>query len=1033
MTPERYKRMREIFGSAVELPSGAEEFVRAECGGDEEMYQEVIAMLRAHERTAFVDSPPAANGAAPARALSDRVFAEEQIVAGRYRIVRYLSCGGMGEVYEAEDLHLPEMKEHVALKTLLPAIAADQTMVARFRQEIALSRKVQHPNVCGAFDISRHETEGPNPVLFLTMPFLAGETLAAKLHDGGRMQPSEALPLMQQMADALDAAHRAGVIHRDFKPSNVMLVPAAEGVRAVVTDFGLARRLVTGDDTTSTVTMHAAGTLDYMAPELLTGSMASVSSDVYALGMTAYRMVTGALPFASETPLAGAILRAKRAVPAPRTSAPDLDPKWDSAIQRALDAKPGNRFSSAGEFVSALCGDTASFVVPLPSFTWTRAITAGLAVALAAGAAVGWRLWERERNRPSAEAEALYKTGVDDIHAGAYFAATKALRRAVQIAPRYALAHARLADAWLELDTQNKAQEEMLRAKREDNIEESQLDRFQIAAVDLTITREFDAAVGKYEQILRLAGTNNAGALADLGRAYLKAGKPDKAIEFYRRATEGAGHNPAAWLWLGVLYSRRSDSGKSTEAFDEADQLYRLTSNLEGLIEVAYQRGAAAYRNGQLEESAAYYGKALETARLAGNPHQEIRAKLQLSMNAYLAGDSDAAERLAREAIESAHDNQMESAAISGIVNLGNVCFDKRDFAGAEKNYQDALTLAKRDESPRLTAASLLSLASLHDQMGHYDDVSREAQQALVYYQANRFTEQTMKALALLGRADYHRGRNSAALESFRHLLDVAEKAQNRPLMALGHESIGLVYFRQERYPEALEEYQRDLEFSTDAFTTGYAHLQCGDVLWLLGRYDEARAMFDQAETSAAKFPQLQISLIRARAKMALSRNQYQEALAFVRRALAAGGSQNPTAVAELKEILGLALLSSGKEQEGRRSCEEALSTVAAIGDNVALLGASLAVIRSRMEARDRAGALALFHRIEATLNDLPESRWRALALISRADSQYLGRARQYLEELSGRWGKEAVQAYLSRPDIAELSRPLIQSIHANR
>jgi serine/threonine protein kinase len=107
------------------------------------------------------------------------------------------------------------------------------------------------------------------------------------------------------------------VIHRDFKPSNVILVPSAEGVEAVVTDFGLARRLATEADTTSTLSAHVVGTLDYMAPELLTGALASFSSDVYALGMVAYRMVAGKLPFDPETPLAGAILRAKAPVPPP--------------------------------------------------------------------------------------------------------------------------------------------------------------------------------------------------------------------------------------------------------------------------------------------------------------------------------------------------------------------------------------------------------------------------------------------------------------------------------------------------------------------------------------------------------------------------------------------------------------------------------------------------------------------------------------------------------------------------------------------
>ncbi len=400
MTPERWKGVREIFDAALESPSGAYEFARAECGADEELYSEVRRMLDEHRRTGILDRLPVV--AAPARAGSPPVFSEGQIVAGRYRIVRYLSRGGMGEVYEAEDLDLPEMKEHVALKTLLPAIASDDSMVARFRQEIALSRKVQHPNVCGAFDLSRHEVEGSNPILFLTMPFLPGETLAAKLAREGRMTPEQALPLLEQMAEALDAAHRAGVIHRDFKPSNVMLVPTAEGTRAVVTDFGLARRVATGADSTSTMSMHVMGTLDYMAPELLMGSIATFSSDVYALGIVAYKMVTGALPFPDETPLAGAILRAKQPVPSPKSRVPDLDPKWDRAIQRAVDANRAVRFSRASHFLQALRGEPVSVTVRLPVVTRRRAVAAGLAAVVLAARRLAWRGWV-DGAKPAAE------------------------------------------------------------------------------------------------------------------------------------------------------------------------------------------------------------------------------------------------------------------------------------------------------------------------------------------------------------------------------------------------------------------------------------------------------------------------------------------------------------------------------------------------------------------------------------------------------------------------------------------------------
>ena len=259
------------------------------------------------------------------------VFSTGQIVSGRYRIVRFLGRGGMGEVYEGEDL---ELHEQVALKTLLPGIAADASMIARFKREIQLSRKISHPNVCRVFDLARDPADESSEaaITFLTMEFLAGETLEATLGREGRLSADGAVPLLDQMAEALGAAHRAGIIHRDFKPSNVMLVPNVDGLRAVVTDFGLAHRVAPTGDTTATLTGKVMGTLDYMAPELLTGDAASVESDVYALGMVAYRILTGTLPFPNDTPLAGAILRAKVPVPSPRSLTPELDPACETYV-----------------------------------------------------------------------------------------------------------------------------------------------------------------------------------------------------------------------------------------------------------------------------------------------------------------------------------------------------------------------------------------------------------------------------------------------------------------------------------------------------------------------------------------------------------------------------------------------------------------------------------------------------------------------------------------------------------------------------
>jgi len=1011
MTPEQWTRVKDLFSAALHVPSerrGA--FLDDTCGDDPAVRAEVERLLAQQERSGdFLDTP----AAAPVTAV-ERTFVPGQTVAGRYRIERFIGAGGMGEVYEAEDL---ELHQRVALKTLLPELASDARMVERFKREVQLARTVAHPNVCHVYDLEG--SSGTGGTIFLSMQFLRGETLAARLDRQGKMAPKEAWPLIDQMAQALDAASRAGVIHRDFKPSNVMLVTASDGPRAVVTDFGLARRAVTGDETTATISGNLMGTPDYMAPEVLAGGIASPASDLYALGLVTYKMVTGTLP-----------VRGKALVP-PSEMAPGLPRNWDRALARVLDANPAQRYPTAGDFVRALRGDTASVTVKLPVMTprrWVATLTVLVALIAAAGV---WSAWRRMRSMPSPEARAFYQKGIEDIHAGAFFAATQALKEALRITPEYALAHARLAESWNELQMPERAQEEMVRAEREDQTGLGEVDRLEVAAISLTITRDFDAALKKYQRMQQIAGADDAGVSVELARAYMRAGKPDPAIDLFRGAAEGPAHSPAAWLWLGTVYARRSDKAKSAAAFEQAERLYRIGSNLEGLIELSFQRGLAAYRAGKLDQSTTYYRSALETAHTTGNLQQEIRAKLQLSTNAYLTGDAAASAQYAREALESAQANQMEPLAISGLVNIANACAQKRDVACAEKNYQEALGLARRSGSGQLTAVSLISLSSLHCDNGNYDGCAAEAQQALTYYQANRFTDETIRALSLMGRADYHRGRDGPALDSFRRILDVAEKSQNNALQALAHENIGLVYSHQQRYPEALTEYRKNLELSTDPVGAGYARLQCGGMLWQLGNYSDAQAMFEQADSAAAKIPDLALKLTRSRANLALSRNDYGRAAALARSALAAGIASKVTA-AELQVSLGAALAGTGHRDEGRRTLEDALAAAGSLGDPDLLLNVRLAILRTRVESGDRPGALAVFHDAEPALSGFPESRWRALALVSRVEPQYAAPARQAIDQLAGQWGAEAFRSYRERPDVASLSRPLFLSTHAN-
>ena len=1025
MTPERWRRVNELFHAAGEMPAPhCEDFLRAACGEDTGLLSEVRRMLREDSQSGMLDRPLLT----PQPSAS--VFSPGQMVSGRYRIVRFLARGGMGEVFEAEDC---DLKVRVALKTLLPVIASDGRMLARFKQEIQLSRKVSHPNVCRVFDLARHPAgdAAADATVFLTMEFLDGETLGARLHREGRMSPAEALPLLAQMAEALDAAHRAGVIHRDFKPSNVMLVPSGEGLRAVVTDFGLARSFTTSGETTATLTGTMMGTLDYMAPELMSGGSASIASDVYAFGTTAYKMITGALPFPSETPLAGAIRRAKDPAPSPRTLVPNLDPKWEQAILRALDPEPERRFSRAGHLVRILQGETPSMSIRIPVMTRRRVIAGVAAAVVLVAAIVGWRIWTGLRNQPSAEATTYYQRGVDDIHAGAYFAATKALQQAVRLAPHFSLGHARLAEAWLELEVPDKAGLELLLARRQDNSGLPEVDRLRIEAVDRTIFREFDAAVAKYERIKQLAKSNAADLDLDLGRAYERASQGPKAIESYQRAADGPSHNPAAWLHLGVIYSRLSKLPESAAALQRAEELYQQSSNLEGLTEVAYQRGIAANRRHQYDEGVTDLNQALETARLAGNAQQGIRIRLQLATNFFNSGKPELAEQYAQQALDAAQANQMESLTISGLITLGQAHAVRGDSAGGEKYYQEALVRARRHNVPRLVGLSLISLAGIHAQQQRTDDVLREAREALAFFGPNGFAMEAAGCYTYIGRCQRDRGDIAAAQESFQRSVEMAEKTKDAVLIAQAEGSLGSLLVFQEQYPKALEHYRKSLDLALGAQLKGYAGLQCGSTLWQLGRYEEARAALDAADALAPRFPELRVRLLRARAEMEQSAGRSAPAAAIARRALAGDPKSSTGTVIELTRVLGLATMATGDKRGGLRKCEEALDAASKSDDVSALLSARLALAEARLENGDRTGAATLLQTTEPTLAGHPESRWRAFALLARIDRRRVVTARQALDELKMQWGDAAFAQYQTRNDVKKLVRPLLQPVTA--
>lgn len=352
MIPTPWDKVKSIFQDAAELPHAKRAaFLDSACANDPALRQEVEKLLAQSDtdetQEIFTNRPQCA-------------LQINELLKGRFRIIRFVGKGGMGEVYEAAD---QELGGHVALKTLRPELNEDPEFLSRFRREVQLARQVTHPNICRVFDVG-HEIRQGQGMAFLTMEFLDGDTLATLLRRRGRLPLAEALPLVQQLAAGLTALHEKGIIHRDFKPGNVLVTQSSTGgPRAVISDFGLARAMEQEPSSLSRAG-QVLGTPDYMAPEQLLGEPVTSATDIYALGLVMYEMVTGAKAFPGGRPLENAVQRVVEKPTPPRSHSAEISAEWNAVTLRCLARKPADRPASAMDVVAALGGQA---LPPIPS------------------------------------------------------------------------------------------------------------------------------------------------------------------------------------------------------------------------------------------------------------------------------------------------------------------------------------------------------------------------------------------------------------------------------------------------------------------------------------------------------------------------------------------------------------------------------------------------------------------------------------------------------------------------------------------
>ena len=258
---------------------------------------------------------------------------------GDYTLLREIGRGGMSVVYEARDGRdgLPVALKLLALPTAFTP-EQQRDLIARFGREARAVARLSHPAIIAIRDVG--EQDGQH---FLVMEHLAGQTLRQRL-ESGPLTPSEAAPILSQVAEAVDAVHAAGVVHRDIKPSNVMLLP--DGT-AKLLDFGVARQ---SDDTTITSTGAIVGSPAYMAPEQVRGESGTPATDLWALGVLLYEMLTGRPPFPGNS-IPSVLYQVTHEAPAPMT---ELPPSVQRVLRRALEKEPQRRYPTARALADAL-------------------------------------------------------------------------------------------------------------------------------------------------------------------------------------------------------------------------------------------------------------------------------------------------------------------------------------------------------------------------------------------------------------------------------------------------------------------------------------------------------------------------------------------------------------------------------------------------------------------------------------------------------------------------------------------------------
>jgi len=912
----------------------------------------------------------------------------------RYRIQSRLGQGGMGAVYKAHD---KELDRTVALKLVRPNLMADPETMQRFKQELLLASKISHKNILRIHDLG--DVEG---VKFISMAYIEGEDLHQHLKREGRLPVDRSIAIARQLCEALEAAHAAGVMHRDLKPQNVLI--DREGT-AYVSDFGLAKSLKAGG-AGITYAGQFLGTPGYMSPEQVEGGPLDHRSDLYALGVILYEMVTGEVPFIGESTLKALFL--KEPAKNPKLVNPDLPDYLARIILRCLEREPSQRYQNAREVLNDLEGKHASraraiLSTHLPGRRWAIAATATLFLSLGGYLSID-RVFFQQSRKQSASAKPV----------------------ALAILP-FRNASSDPALNWL-----GPSLAEMLRTDigQSPYLRSVSSDRLHQIFKDLRLSdnTDFDSAT-----LGRLAEFTGADRL--LTGQYVKAGDRiliDATIEdpkgqrstFLKAEAPGEKELIAAIRRLalsvqqnlalsaevvGELQARPlQPSSKSLTAlreYNEGLQLARLGNHSEALkhFEASTREDpsfAIAYSKlGQTHSTLGHTREAeqasREAVRLSENLPEQERF-LILANHARIVNDLD-------KAIESYENLTRALPADSQIhFDLAGLYESKGKFDAArdhfvkalegDPNYVDALWAVGRVEikrkNPQASLVPLTRALSLAIELDNQEakanilnaigvaykrlhkpeDALRYYRESLTIKRARGDTRGLAASLSEVAQVEAQLGQKAEALASYQEALKLRREIGDS--QGVGNTLIDLGAFYQNRgqYDEALKLYKESLQLQVEVGNENYVALclsNIGNIYLSKGQYEDARTYFERALqlSEKSKIPADIATAVYDLADIATKMGQYDQALAGYMRSIELWrGADDRRGVAIASYGMGTLFEYQGRYEAALDAKEEALKIFQQIEDRSFWLVEILS---------GRANTLALVGRFDEAKKDL--------------------------------------------------------------